>query len=182
MAKISNEELRETRKQMMAQMEQRLQEMYPKEEDSLFYYHSSEDRIVLSHAMFWVMTQPQSLKGKIRKERLFLLLRQYQEEMLDAYLTEDDYFSELLRYCNILFETLPTILMSTGMRADKDVRKLAAIAVVAAGYGGDMDEELANELLDDMDFHYNKVKCRKIEGMLPKLMKMVESEMEGMRR
>ena len=92
------------------------------------------------------MTQPQCLKGKIRKERFFLLLRQYEEEMLDAFLTEDDYFPELLRYCNILFETLPTILMSTGFRADKDARKLAAIAVVAAGCGGDMDEELCNEL------------------------------------
>ena len=147
----------------------------------MFYYHSSEDRIVLSHALFWVMTQPQCLKGKIRKERFFLLLRQYEEEMLDAFLTEDDYFSELLRYCNILFEMLPTILMSTGFRTDKDARKLAAIALVAAGYAGDMDEELANELLDDIDYHFNKVKCRKIEGLMPKLMKMVESEMEGMR-
>ena len=179
---MDKNELRETRKQMFAQMEQGLQEIHPKEEDRMFFYHSSEDRVVLSHALFWVMTQPQSLKGKIRKERLFLLLRQYQEEMLDAFLTEDDYFSELLRYCNILFEMLPTILMSTELRTDKDARKLAAIAVVAAGYGGDMDEELCNELLDDMDFHYNKVKCRKIEGMLPKLMKMVENEMEGMRR
>jgi len=41
---------------------------------------------------------------------------------------------------------------------------------------------LANELLDDMDFdRYGKVKCQKIEGMLPKLMKMVESEIEGMK-
>ena len=70
-------ELRETRKQMMAQMEQRLQEMHKKEEDRMFYYHSSEDRIVLSHAIFWVMTLPQFLKGKIRKEKYFLLLRQY---------------------------------------------------------------------------------------------------------
>ena len=178
----NKKELREVRMQMFAQMEQRLQEMHPKEEDRMFYYHSSEDRIVLSHALFWVMTQPQCLKGKIRKERFFLLLRQYEEEMLDAFLTEDDYFPELLRYCNILFETLPTILMSTGMRADKDARKLAAIAVVAAGYGGDMDEKLANELLDDMDFHYNKVKCWKIEQMLLKLMKMVEGEMRSMRR
>lgn len=178
---MNKEELRETRKQMFAQMEQRLQEMHSKEEDRMFYYHSSEDRIVLSHALFWGMTQPQYLKGKIRKEKFFLLLRQYEEEMLDAFLTEDDYFPELLRYCNLLFEMLPTILMSTGMRADKDARKLAAIAVVAAGYGGDMDEELCNELLDDMDFHYNKVKCRKIEGMLPKLMKMVEEEMRSMR-
>jgi hypothetical protein len=95
--------------------------------------------------------------------------------MLDAFLTEDDYFPELLRYCNILFEMLPTILMSSAFRTDKDVRKLAAIAVVAAGYGGDMDENLSNELLDDMDFHYNKVKCPKIEGMLPKLMKKAGS-------
>ena len=179
---MEKNELRETRKQMFTQMEQRLQEMYPKEEDRMFYYHSSEDRIVLSHALFWVMTQPQCLKGKIRKERFFLLLRQYEEDMLDAFLTEDDYFSELLHYCNILFETLPTILMSTGLRTEKDARKLAAIAVVAAGYGGDMDEELCNELLDDMDFHYNKVKCRKIEGLMPRLMGMVESEMEGMKR
>ena len=191
---------------MFAQMEQKLHESWPSEEDSLFYYHSSEDRIVLSHALFWVMIQ--SLKGKIRQEKLptvttfsprdslsklssplglpkefFLLLRQYQEEMLDAFLTEDDYFPELLRYCNILFETLPTILMASHLKTEKDARKLAAIAVVAAGYGGDMDEELADELLDDMDFdRYGKVKCRMIEGMLPKLMKMVESEMKSMRQ
>ena len=178
---MNKEELRDTRKQMMAQMEQRLQEMHPKEEDRMFYYHSSEDRIVLSHALFWVMTQPQCLKGKIRKERFFLLLRQYEEEMLDAFLTEDDYFPELLHYCNILYEMLPNILGASHLRAEKDARKLAAIALVAAGYAGDMDDELANELLDDIDYHFNKVKCRKIEGMLPKLMKMVEGEMRSMR-
>ena len=189
----NRDDLRETRKQFFSEMEQKLQETYPKEEDRMFYYHSSEDRIVLSHALFWVMTQPQCLKGKIRKERFFLLLRQYEEEMLDAFLTEDDYFSELLRSqdlrnerlkvesCNILYEMLPTILGASHLRTDKDARKLAATAVVAAGYGGDMNEELCNELLDDMDFHYNKVKCRKIEGMMPKLMKMVENEMKGMR-
>ena len=177
----SREELMEMRKQTFAQMEQKLHESWSSEEDSLFYYHRSEDRIVLSHALFWVMTQPQCLTGQIRKEKFFLLLRQYEEEMLDAFLMEDDYFPELLRYCNILYEMLPTILMSPAFRTDKDARKLAAISVVAAGYGGDMDEELCNELLDDMDFHYNKVKCRKIEGMLQKLMKMVEGEMKGMK-
>ena len=101
--------------------------------------------------------------------------------MLDAFLQDDDYFSDLLHYCNILYEMLPTILMSSHLREEKDSRKLAAISVVAASYGGDMDEELCNELLDDMDFHYNKVKCRKIEQMLPKLMKMVEGEMKSMR-
>ena len=72
MAEMDKTILREVRKQMFAQMEQRLQEMHPKEEDRLFYYHSSEERIVLLHALFWVMTQSQCLKGKIRKEKLFL--------------------------------------------------------------------------------------------------------------
>ena len=110
-----------------------------------------------------------------------MLLRQYEEEMLDAFLQDDDYFSELLHYCNILYEMLPTILMASHLKTEKDARKLAAISMVAAGYAGDMDEELANELLDDIDYHFNKVKCRKIELMMPQLMKMVESEMEGMR-
>ena len=120
---------------------------------------------------FGVMTQPQCLKGKIRKERFFLLLRQYEEEMLDAFLQDDDYFPELL----------PTILGASHLRTEKDARKLAAMSLVAAGYAGDMDEELCNELLDDMDYHFNKVKCRKIEGVMPQLMKMVEGEMKSMR-
>lgn len=173
---MNKEELKEMRKQMFAEMEQKLKDMYPREEDRMFYYHPSEERIVLSHALFWVMTQPQCLKGRIRKERFFLLLRQYQEEMLDAYLQDTEDFPVMLHYCNILYEMLPTILMSSYFREEKDSRKLAAISVVAVGFGGDMDEDLANELLDDMDFYNNKVKCRKIEGMLPKLMKMVEEE------
>ena len=173
---MTNGDLRETRKQFFCEMEQKLQETYPKEEDRMFYCHSSEDRIVLSHAMFWTMTQLQFFKSKMRKEKFFLLLRQYEEEMLDAFLQDDDYFSELLHYCNILYEMLPTILGASHLRAEKDARKLAAIALVAAGYAGDMDEDLCNELLDDIDYYFNKVKCRKIEAMMPKLMGMVEEE------
>ena len=179
---MDKNELKEIRKQKFAQMEQQLKETHPKEEDRMFYYHSSEERIVLSHALFWTMTLPQFFKSRLRKEKFFLLLRQYQEEMLDAFLQDDDYFSDLLHYCNILYEMLPTILMSSYFREEKDARKLAAISVVAAGFGGDMDEELATILIDDIDYHYNKVKCRQIELIVPKLMKMVEGEMEGMRK
>jgi hypothetical protein len=100
--------------------------------------------------------------------------------MLDAFLQDDDYFSELLHYCNILYEMLPTILMASFLRTEKDARKLAAISVVAAGYGGDMPDDLCDELIDDMDFVGNKVKRRKIEMMMPRLNKMVEEEMKAM--
>lgn len=173
-------DLREERKQWFYQMEQKLKETQPKEEDSLFYDHSSEDKIVLSHAMFWTMTQLQFFKSKLRKEKFFLLLRQYQEEMLNAFLQDDDYFPDLLHYCNILYEMLPTILMASHLKTEKDTPKLAAISLVAAGYAGDMPEDLVNELLDDMDFdRYGKVKCRAIEQLMPQLMKMVESEMRN---
>ena len=138
--------LRETRRLMMADLEKpMLKGKSP--EDSIFYYHSSEDRIVLSHALFWVMTK--ALKGKVAKEKNLLLIRQYQEEMLEAYLTEDDYFPEILHYCNIMYETLITV--TTGVY----------------------------DLLDDIDFHFNKVRCRKIEQILPQLNKMVEEEIKG---
>lgn len=170
-------ELKEMRKQKFAEMEKWLHSVCPREEDRMFYYHPSEERIVLSHALFWVMSQ--TVKGRIRQQKYLLLLRQYQEEMLSAFLTEDDYFSELLLYCNIMYDSLPFILKGVhDIRTEKDARKLAAITVVAGGFGGDMEEDLANELLDDMDFYYNKVKCRKIELMLPLLNNMVENEMK----
>lgn len=71
---MEKRDLREIRKQKFAEMEERLKELHPKEEDSMFYYHPSEDRIVLSHAMFWTMTQLQFLRGKIRKQKFFLLI------------------------------------------------------------------------------------------------------------
>ncbi len=52
---------------------------------------------------------------------------------------------------------------------------------MASRYVGDMDEGLSNKLLDDIDYHFNKVKCRKIEGLMPRLMGMVESGMSTMR-
>ena len=39
----TKEELREARKQWFAPMEQKLQESWSSKEDSLFYYHSSEN-------------------------------------------------------------------------------------------------------------------------------------------
>lgn len=45
-----------------------------------------------------------------------------------------------------------------------------------------MDEASFNDLLDDLDSFYNKVKCRKIERMLSKYMKMVEREMVANKR
>lgn len=171
-------QLKDTRKQTFDEIERTLLKDC-KPEDNIFYRHSSENRVVLSHALFWVMTS--SVKGGISKYKFFLLLRKYQEEMLDAYLTESADFPDLLRYCNIIYNALPVLLKdSLGFVSIREIRRLSAMATVAAGYGGDMPEALCNELLDDMDFYYNRVKCRKIERLLPKLREMVVEESKSL--
>ena len=82
---MNKEDRNSFRKEMLGKLEEQWAKSNSPEDD-LFYYHPSEDKIVLSHALFWVMTQ--NIKGKVGKEKYLLLLRQYQEEMLEAYLTE----------------------------------------------------------------------------------------------
>lgn len=97
--------------------------------------------------------------------------------MLEAYLMESEDFKELLHYCNVPYNILPMLLRSKyDFLIHLDARKLAAIMIVACGYGGDMPEEQAYGLVDDMDFYYNKVKCRKIEMLMPLLTQMVIEE------
>mgnify|MGYP004657182525 FL=1 len=171
---MNKEERNSFRKEIIGKLEEQWAKSNSPEDD-LFFYHPSEDKIVLSHALFWVMTQ--NIKGKVGKEKYLLLLRQYQEEMLEAYLTESEDFKDLLHYCNIMYNALPMLLRSTyDFHIHLDARKLAAITIVAGGYGGDMPEDQAYDLLDDIDFYYNKIKCRKIERLLPVLNKLVIEE------
>lgn len=97
---MNKEERNTFRKEMLGKLEEQwVKNNRP--EDDLFYYHPSEDKIVLSHSLFWVM--PQNIKGKVGKEKYLLLLRQYQEEMLEAWLTESSDFKDLLHYCNVIY-------------------------------------------------------------------------------
>jgi len=100
--------------------------------------------------------------------------------MLEAYLTESEDFAELLHYCNVIYNILPIVMQAYGQsgRSMRLNRKLSATAIVAAGYGGDIDTDTAYDLLDDMDFNrYGKVVCPEIERMLPMLSQLVEEQM-----
>ena len=78
-----------------------------------------------------------------------------------------------------MYETLLTVTVGVyDLHTNKEARKLAGITMIAAGYASDMSEDLFNDLLDDIDFHYNKVKCRKIEQKLTQLNTMAEEEMK----
>ena len=174
---MKQESQKEIRKEMFDRMEADLQKTC-KPEDRMFALHPDEEHIIVSHALFLMMSKP--LVGKLSNLKGLYLLRKLEEEMLTAYLTEAEDFPELLRYCNLLYEVFPYELASAARNASiaSKVRKLQAIAMVAAGYGGDMDGDAVDDILDDMDFdRYNKVCCPLIERMMPQLNKMVEREM-----
>ena len=162
---------------MFGQMEADLQKSC-KPEDRMFALHPDEEHIVVSHALFLMMSKP--LASKLPSLKGFYLLRKLEEEMLTAYLTESDEFTELLRYCNLLYEVFPYELAAAARDAAiaSKVRKLQGIARIAVGYGGDMDATMVDDILDAMDFdRYNKVCCPLIDRMMPRLNKMAEREM-----
>ena len=61
---MNKEERNTFRKEMLGKLEEHWAKNN-RPEDDLFYYHPSEDKIVLSHALFWVM--PQNIRGKVGK-------------------------------------------------------------------------------------------------------------------
>ena len=174
---MRQESQKEMRKEMFDQMEADLQENC-KPEERMFALHPDEEHIIVSHALFLMMSKP--LASKLTSLKGLFLLCKMEEEMLTAYLTESDEFPELLRYCNILYEVFPYELAAATCNAAiaSKVRKLQVTAMVAAGYGGDMDDDTVDDILDDMDFdRNNKVCCPLIERMMPQLNKMVEREL-----
>ena len=177
----TKEQMEMERKATFNRLEKRLNELVSLE-DRLFYHHPNEDHIILSHALFWVMTK--SLATQLNWSKTTLLLRMYQEKMLEAYLTESDDFDEWFRYCNLCFEMLPYVLPEEGKLPQyaKVRKQLVAISIVAAGFGGDISEDRMFDLLDDIDFRFNKVYCRNIEEMLPVLNEMVREQLNSFRK
>lgn len=166
---------KEMRKQMFDQIEADLQKSC-KPEERMFALHPDEDHIIVSHALFLMMSKP--LAGKLPSLKGLFLLRKL-EEMLAAYLTESDEYPELLRYCNLLYDMLPYELAAAARNAAiaSKVRKMQVIGMVAAGYGGDMEDDTVDDILDDMDFdRNNKVCSHVIELMMPQLNELVKRE------
>ena len=131
---------KEMRKEMFDRMEAELQKTC-KPEERMFALHPDEDHIIVSHALFLIMSKP--LATKLPSLKGLYLLRKLEEEMLTACLTESDGFPELLRYCNLLYEVFPYELAAAArnVASSTKVRKLQGIAMVSAGYGGDMDDD-----------------------------------------
>ena len=63
---MNKEERNTFRKEMLGKLEEQWAKSNSPEDD-LFYYHPSEDKIVLSHALFWVMRRLQRLVALLQR-------------------------------------------------------------------------------------------------------------------
>ena len=175
---MTKEELKSIRREVIDRMSASLQKN-GKPDDDIFYYHPNESHIVLSHAFFWMMSK--SLVAKIPHNLCFQLLHKYEGEMLAAYLTESEDYSELLSQCNTLYNVFPYAMKeyAKDVKSERLNRKLLSMAMVCCGYGGDINTNAAYDLLDDMDFNrYGKVVCPMMDQILPRLNRMVEEQMK----
>ena len=82
---MGTESIKKMRKQMFDQIEADLQKCC-KPEKRMFSLHPDEGHIIVSHALFLMMSKP--LAGKLPSLKGLFLLRKFEEEMLTAYLTE----------------------------------------------------------------------------------------------
>ena len=73
---------KDIRREMFDRMEADLRKTC-KPEERMFALHPDEGHIVVSHALFLMMSKP--LTGKLPKLKGFYLLRKFEEEMLTAY-------------------------------------------------------------------------------------------------
>ncbi len=82
---MMQESQKDMRKETFDLMEADLQKTC-KPEDQMFALHPDEEHIIVSHALFLMMSKP--LASKLPSLKGLFLLRKLEEEMLAAYLTE----------------------------------------------------------------------------------------------
>ena len=161
----------ETLKEMREKLEfiEEALDMVP--EDSLFANMGSEDRSVLAHALFWVMTR--NAKGQMEHGGMLFSLRRFEGDLLTAYLTEHPDFPEVLHLANMMMDIL---LAMYADEEDENTKRMLCMVGVACGLAREMREDACNEILDDIDFYHNRPKCRRIEAMLPYLNRLVRQQ------
>lgn len=133
--------------------------------DSIFYYHKDLERILLSLAIFVIASRP--VTAKLGKAEMLKILHLQVPDLITAWIDEDEATFEQL------FPMVMTVAEGytpAGVGAEtkypsnkKAVRMMAYLLANACGAGGDMDNTLADELLDDLSTDGDEIYSDKIK-------------------
>ncbi len=151
----------------MEQIYQEWRNSLKKPDDSIFYYHPSLERIVLGLTMYEIASRPYLYK--LEKAKALQVYNIYINEMITAWIYDSDEYKDSFAFT---FQSLMTLseaffITSNGFRQKHPALKKTVMALMNTfafwtAIGGDINDELAEELLDDIATDGEKIDSEKI--------------------
>ena len=145
-----------------------------KPDDSIFYYHPSLERIILGLSMYAIASRPYI--SKLGKAESLTIYNRYINEMVTEWIDETDGFE-------FLFTTLMTLSdaflyagqgfanQHPGLK--KVIRNLQYTFCYWTSVAGDMRQEKADELLDDISTDGKRIDSEKIAQLVKRIQPVV---------
>lgn len=152
-------------------------ESFRSPDDSIFYYHTELERVLLSLAIFTISSGP--IFRKIGKDDPLSLLNTYITDLITAWIDEDDEaFEQMFQltmpiadaYVNCVFATQEELPSKK-----EELLNLANFYSYAVACGGDMPQELADSLLDDLSTDGERLLSPKIKKLGTKILKLMQT-------
>src|SRR5574344_1218702 len=139
-------------------------------DDSIFYYHPSLERIVLGCAMYQIASRP--LLVKLGKAESLTIINIYINDMITAWIDDDGenfdlVFNRLMTLMEV-FNQAGFAIQKRYPGKKKVINQLQYTFTFWVAVGGDIGEERANELLDDITTDGHRIESEKI-SMLVKM-------------
>ena len=141
-------------------------------DDSIFYYHPSLERILLGLAIYAISSK--SLVQNLGEAKPLKLLHIYIPDLITAWIDEDDEaFATMFNLTMTVAESFVPAAVEYERRypaKKKNIRKLSTFFAQAVACGGDMNEKMAEDLLDDLSTDGKQIFSDKISSFGSRLL------------
>lgn len=148
-----------------------------KQDDSVFYYHPTLERIILGLAMYAIASHPYI--SKLGKAESLSLYNLYINEMVTDWIDETDGFEYLFTTLMTLSDAFPYVTQefaSQHPELRKVIRNLQYTFSYWTAVAGDMSEARADELLDDISTDGKRIDSKKIAQLIKRIQPIVISK------
>lgn len=143
-----------------------------KPDDSPFFYHPNLERILLGLAIFVITPQP--ALNKLGKAKPLKILHLQVPDLITAWIDDDEETFELM--FNLVTKMSDSYMIASSAYASRFPSKRKAVTEIAAFFahatscGGDLQPDLADELLNDLSTDGEKLYSDKIVAFGLKLL------------
>ncbi len=141
-----------------------------KPNESIFYYHPSLERIVLGLTMYEIASRP--YLNKLGKAKSMQLYNMYINEMVTSWILEDEGFEYSFKSLMTLSEGFFLACKAFEEKhpaLKKTIRHLQYTFGFWTSAGGDINEDKAQELLDDIETDGERIGSEKISLIVRRL-------------